>query len=112
MFHKPVTLKVKAEGILLWQNSVNCDQYGVLAYKKILFYYEKGNIMVEVEITLEKTMRVCDTFMVTDEQLESLRCGDNPFAEELEKLMPDDCYIEYDYAVNDMQGKTIVDWYR
>lgn len=62
-----------------------------------------------VEITLEQTKRVAMEFDVTDEQLEMLRNGQNPFADEMEKEL-DSGDLEYDYAVNDMEGRTLVDW--
>lgn len=62
-----------------------------------------------VEITLEQTKRVAMEFDVTDEQLEMLRNGQNPFADEMEKEL-DSGDLEYDYAVNDMFGRTLVDW--
>lgn len=38
-----------------------------------------------------------------------LRNGQNPFADEMEKEL-DSGDLEYDYAVNDMEGRTLVDW--
>lgn len=64
---------------------------------------------MRVEITLEKTMRVSKVIDVTKEELEQLRCGDNPFQETMEvELEYGD--VEYDYAVNDMDGTEIVPW--
>jgi len=64
-----------------------------------------------VEITLEQTKRVCMEFDVTEEQLEMLQNGENPFADEMiDRLDWNDCNLEYDYAVNDMDGNTLVDW--
>lgn len=62
-----------------------------------------------VEITLEQTKRVCMEFDVTDEQLEMLYSGKNPFMDEMVKEL-DGSFQEYDYAVSDMEGKTLVDW--
>lgn len=62
---------------------------------------------MKIEVTLEKTQRVCLEFDATKEQLDMLRNGDNPFQAELEKeLVNGDEH--YDYAVNDMEGREIV----
>lgn len=46
---------------------------------------------------------------MTDEQLEELKSGINPFEDELGSLIErGDC--TYDYAVYDMDGETLVDW--
>ena len=63
----------------------------------------------KVEITLEQTKRVSMEFDVTDEQLEMLYSGKNPFMDEMVKEL-DGGFHEYDYAVSDMEGKTLVDW--
>lgn len=65
--------------------------------------------MTRVEITLEQTKRVSMEFDVTDEQLEMLYSGKNPFMDEMVKEL-DGGFQEYDYAVNDMEGRTLVDW--
>lgn len=65
--------------------------------------------MKKVEITYEKTMRVAVEREVTDEELEMLLMGDNPFVEELEKEL-ENGDVTYDYTVNDEQGRTLVDW--
>ena len=66
--------------------------------------------MAKVEITMEKTMRVAMEFDATEEQIEMLERGENPFAEEMEKeLKTGD--IEYDYAaVNQETGLDIKTW--
>jgi len=64
---------------------------------------------MKVSITLEKTLRVCMDYDVTEEQLEQLKNGDNPFEEEMEKELETGCK-SYDYTVCDEEGKTIIDW--
>lgn len=62
-----------------------------------------------IEITMEKTQRVAKEFEVTDEQLKQLKDGVNPFLNQLElELESGDC--KYDYAVNDEEGRTLVNW--
>lgn len=66
--------------------------------------------MVKVEITMEKTMRVAMEFDATEEQIEMLERGENPFAEEMEKELKNGD-IEYDYAaVNQETGLDIKTW--
>lgn len=69
----------------------------------------KSNEMVKIEITVERTVCICKEFEATKEQLEELRNGINPFFEEFENdLLSGDG--EYDYSVNDMEGRTLVNW--
>ncbi len=69
----------------------------------------KSNEMVKIDITVERTVRICKEFEVTKEQLEELRNGINPFFDEFESdLLSGDG--EYDYSVNDTKGRTLVDW--
>lgn len=66
--------------------------------------------MAKVEITMEKTMRVAMEFDATEEQIEMLERGENPFAEEMEKELKNGD-IEYDYAaVNQKTGLDIKTW--
>lgn len=65
--------------------------------------------MAIVEITMEKRVRVCKEFEVTEEQLESLKLGENPFYEDMEADI-ENGYEEWDYSVCDEDGNTIVDW--
>lgn len=65
--------------------------------------------MAIVEITMEKRVRVCKEFEVTEEQLELLKLGENPFYDEIEADI-ESGYEEYDYSVSDEEGNTIVDW--
>lgn len=64
---------------------------------------------MKVEITMEKVMRVSMEFDVTDEQLEALENGDNPFYEQMEVEI-DNGEVEYNYAVDDLDGNEIVPW--
>lgn len=65
------------------------------------------NKKTTVEITMEKTMRVCMTIEVTKEQLGHLKTGYNPFYDDADF---ENGNIEYDYAVCDEDGKEIVPW--
>ena len=66
--------------------------------------------MAKVEITMEKTMRVAMEFDATEEQIEMLERGENPFAEEMEKELKNGD-IEYDYAaINQETGLDIKTW--
>lgn len=79
---------------------VNCGREGIVE-----------DTFERVEITIEKTQRIAKEFDVTQKQLEDLKAGINLFQEELEEeLECGDC--EYDYAVNDADGRTIVNWSR
>lgn len=62
-----------------------------------------------IEITMERTQRIAKVIDVKKEQLEELKRGVNPFHEDMEaELEFGNC--EYDYAVQDEYGRTIVDW--
>lgn len=64
-----------------------------------------------VEITMEKTQRVAMMFNVTKEQLDLLDRGDNPFRDEMEKELESGAGdTEFNYAVCDEGGNTLVDW--
>ena len=66
--------------------------------------------MTKVEVTMEKTMRVAMEFDATDEQVEMLERGENPFVDEMEKEL-ENGDIEYDYAaVNQETGLDIKTW--
>lgn len=64
---------------------------------------------IEIVINMERTQQVSKQVKVTKEQLLMLECGDNPFQEEMEKYL-DNNMMEYDYAVYDLEGNTLVDW--
>ena len=66
--------------------------------------------MRKIEITMEKTMRVAMEFDATEEQLEMLERGENPFCNEMEKELGHG-NVEYDYAVVDVDtDEEIVPW--
>ena len=66
---------------------------------------------MKVEITVEKIIRAAKEIEVTETELESLQSGENPFAL---GLIDDEDFIggneEMDFCVNDMEGRTIVNW--
>lgn len=66
--------------------------------------------MARVEVTMEKTLRVAMEFEATEEDIEMLEMGINPFQDEMEvELCNGD--VEYDYAaVNQDTGITIKEW--
>lgn len=64
---------------------------------------------MKIEITMEKSYRISKEFEATEEQIEMLSCGINPFQAELEAEIEDGTE-EIDYAVCDENGETIVDW--
>lgn len=66
---------------------------------------------MKIEITMEKTQRFTMEFDVTEDQLELLRSGENPFWDEMKKgIEKGEGVTEYDYAVNDLEGNEIVSW--
>ena len=66
--------------------------------------------MRKIEITMEKTMRVAMEFDATEEQIEMLERGDNPFYDIMEKRL-DHGDVEYDYAVVDVDtDEEMVSW--
>lgn len=64
---------------------------------------------MKIEITMERTMRIAMQFEVTKEQIEDLKRGENPFYELMKKEI-ENGEVEYDYAVNDLEGNEIVPW--
>lgn len=62
---------------------------------------------MKIEVTLEKTQRVCLEFNATEEELERLKNGDNPFQKQLEEELKNGDE-HYDYMVNDENGREIV----
>lgn len=71
---------------------------------------EIKDIVTTVEITVEKVVRIAREVKVTQEQLDQLMNGENPFYDEILAELDGD--VEYDYAVNDLNGKEIVPWSR
>ena len=67
--------------------------------------------MRNIEMTVEKTMRVSKEMEVTDEDLEMLFCGINKLMDdEMEKEL-ENGDVEYDYTVTDVETEeTLVDW--
>lgn len=65
--------------------------------------------MIKIEITMEKRIRVSKEFEVTEDQLEELKMGENPFYDDLENELSSGSE-EWDYSVCDEDGNTIVDW--
>ena len=61
---------------------------------------------------MEKILRVAMEFDATEEQIKMLECGENPFLDEMEKeLEQEHGYVEYDYAVVDVDtDEEIVPW--
>lgn len=63
-----------------------------------------------IGITVEKTLRVYKELEATDEEIEQLEVGINPFEKEFSDEEMENGDIEWDYAVVDEDGRTIVDW--
>lgn len=63
-------------------------------------------------ITLEKTIRVCKYVDATEEQMQQIEDGENPFFDEMLAICDEkNGDVEYDYAIeNDDTGMRIVDW--
>lgn len=63
-------------------------------------------------VTLEKTIRVCEYFDATAEEMEMIKNGENPFFARLEEICTEELgEVEYDYTVvNDDTGITLIDW--
>lgn len=66
--------------------------------------------MARVEVTMEKTLRVAMEFEATEEDIEMLEMGINPFQDEMEEELKNGD-VEYDFAaVNQDRGITIKEW--
>lgn len=66
--------------------------------------------MARVEVTMEKTLRVAMEFEATEEDIEMLEMGINPFQDEMEEELKNGD-IEYDFAaVNQDRGIMIKEW--
>lgn len=85
------------------------EVYDLFNYQDATIDKEEDSDYITVEITLERTQRISNQVKVTKEQLQMLESGENPFQEEMEKYL-DDNMNEYDYAVYDLEGNTLVDW--
>lgn len=64
---------------------------------------------MKIEITMEKVQRVAMKFDATEEQLQLLNSGKNPFGEVMKKELPSGD-VAYDYAVTDEDGETLIGW--
>lgn len=65
-----------------------------------------------VQVTLRKTIEVTEYFDATQEDLEMIRRGKNPFFNKMEDIYNEECgETEYDYQIVDEDtGKTLADW--
>lgn len=64
-------------------------------------------------VTMEKTIRVCEYFDATQEEIDQIRFdGKNPFFDRLKEICTEENGdVEYDYAIEDEDTKkTLVDW--
>ena len=64
---------------------------------------------MRVGIILEQTRRCYMEFDATEDELAMLENGKNPFQDEMECELNAGSF-EYDYTVDDMEGRTLVDW--
>lgn len=65
---------------------------------------------MEYEITIERTQRVCRTFHAENDEEASNRASEL-FGKEVDSpAVIADGHTEWDYAVTDATGRTIVDW--
>lgn len=60
--------------------------------------------------TVEKRLRVCKEIEATEEEIEFLRRGENPFESEFSDEEMEHGDIEWDFAAADEYGRTIVGW--
>lgn len=68
-------------------------------------------IYMLVNITIEKIARICVERDVTEDELNKLKNGENPFQEEMEiELDAGHGEIENNYAICDEAGRTIADF--
>lgn len=66
--------------------------------------------MARVEVTMEKTLRVAMEFEATEEDIEMLEMGINPFQDEMEEELKNGD-VEYDFAAeNQDSGIMIKEW--
>ena len=65
-----------------------------------------------VQVTLRKTIEVTEYFDATQEDLEMIRRGENPFFDKMEDICNEECgETEYDYKIVDEDtGNTLADW--
>ena len=63
-----------------------------------------------IEITVEKRFRVCKEIEATEEEIEFLIRGENPFESEFSDEEMEHGDFEWDFAAADEYGRTIVGW--
>lgn len=63
-----------------------------------------------IEVTVEKRLRVCKEIEATEEEIELLRRGDNPFESEFSDEEMEHGDIEWDFAATDESDRIIIDW--
>ena len=63
-----------------------------------------------IEVTVEKRLRVCKEIEATEEEIEFLRRGENPFESEFSDEEREHGDIEWDFAAADEYGRTIIGW--
>ena len=68
-----------------------------------------------IEITVEKRLRVCKEIEATEEEIELLRRGENPFENEFSDEEMEHGNIEWDFAATDESAtdesdRIIIDW--
>lgn len=63
-----------------------------------------------IEVTVEKRLRVCKEIEATEEEIELLRRGENPFEDEFSDGEMEYGDIEWDFAAADEYGRTIIGW--
>ena len=70
--------------------------------------------MRKIEITMEKAIRQAREFEVADEQFEEIkRTGriPNKLFDEMESILDETSSdVEYDYAVADETGRSVIEW--
>lgn len=68
-----------------------------------------------IEVTVEKRLRVCKEMEATEEEIEFLRRGENPFESEFSDEEMEHGDIEWDFAATDESAtdesdRIIIDW--
>ncbi|MCI9500652.1 MAG: hypothetical protein HFG76_01360 [Hungatella sp.] len=64
-----------------------------------------------VEITMEKRTHIAMGILVDEKDLKKIKSGEYPFLDVMKReLDSGEGYVEYDYAVADERGNTIIDW--
>lgn len=91
-----------------WGITDNCEPELLFLEESVDFVKTSTRICV----TLEKTIRVCEYFDATPEDMEMIEKGENPFFAALDGICTEEIgEVEYDYAiVNEDTGATLIDW--